>query len=183
MRGGFVHAVVADVGPGLGDAEVEDLHLAVGRDEQVVRLQIAVHDTAVVRGGEAARNLGAIVRNLIDPERPATETGCSVSPDRSSHTKYGTPSAVPMSCTDRMFGWLSAAAARASCSNRRRRSGSVQNSRGSSFTATSRRSSRIAGTKHFAHTTSTERSQDAVRAQRLRWRQGHRSMTVLSTVV
>ena len=75
MRDGFVHAVGADVGPGLGDAEVEDLHLAVGRDEHVVRLQIAVHDAPVVRGGEAARNLGAIVRNLIDPERPATETG------------------------------------------------------------------------------------------------------------
>jgi len=36
----------------LGDAEVENLHAPVARDEQVVGLDVAVNDALVVRGGE-----------------------------------------------------------------------------------------------------------------------------------
>ena len=111
------------------------------RDEHVVGLR---DRGARCPGRARRRDRAQSGRHSPQPDRPRSgprpRRVRSVSPDRSSHTKYGTPSAVPMSCTDRMFGWLSAAAARASCSNRRRRSGSVQNSRGSSFTATSRRS-------------------------------------------
>jgi hypothetical protein len=40
-----------------GQAEVEDLHLPVARDEDVLRLQIAVDDPFFVGSGEAARHL------------------------------------------------------------------------------------------------------------------------------
>src|SRR5688500_197302 len=50
----------------------------------------------------------------------------------------GAPACWPMSWTARMFGWFSAAAARASCSNRASRSGSVEKAAGSTLIATSR---------------------------------------------
>src|SRR5262245_57548340 len=62
----------------------------------------------------------------------------SVSPSSSSDTMKGVASSVPMSNTARMLGWLSAAAARASCSNRRRRSTSAEPAVGSTLIATSR---------------------------------------------
>ena len=41
-------------------AEVEDLHVAVGGDEDVLRLQIAMDDAALVRGGEPLGDLRAL---------------------------------------------------------------------------------------------------------------------------
>ena len=80
-----------------------------------------------------------------------------VSPSSSSETMYETvtggspggtrlppsragagPAATPTSNTARMLGWLSAATARASRSNRRNRSGSVASSGGKTLIATSR---------------------------------------------
>ena len=45
----------------LRDAEVENLHAAVSRDEQVLRLEIAVDDAALVRGGKTPRDLNGVV--------------------------------------------------------------------------------------------------------------------------
>ena len=42
---------------GPGDAEVGDLDASVGRDQQVGRLDVAVHDAAVVGGCSAGRGL------------------------------------------------------------------------------------------------------------------------------
>ncbi len=46
------------VGPGAGDAEVGDLGLAVGGDQDVRRLDVAVDDPAVVGRGERVGDLG-----------------------------------------------------------------------------------------------------------------------------
>ena len=43
---------------GAGDAEVGDLHLPVGRDQQVGRLHVAVHDAGRVRGADRVGGLG-----------------------------------------------------------------------------------------------------------------------------
>src|SRR5947207_15519537 len=51
---------------------------------------------------------------------------------------YGEAWWVSMAWTARIFGWLSAAAARASCSNRARRSRSAGRPEGMPFSATSR---------------------------------------------
>jgi hypothetical protein len=49
------------------ETEVEDLHAAVAGDEDVRRLQIAMDDAAVVRGGESAGDLDAVIDRLADP--------------------------------------------------------------------------------------------------------------------
>ena len=48
----------------LGEAEVEDLDAAVARDEDVVRLQVAVDDALLVRGGQAPGDLAGVVDGL-----------------------------------------------------------------------------------------------------------------------
>ena len=47
-----------------GEAEVEQLHRAVGREEDVLGLQVAVGDLLVVRGGQAASNLRGDIDGL-----------------------------------------------------------------------------------------------------------------------
>src|SRR5690606_2575104 len=51
---------------GLGDAEVGDLHLAGGGDEDVARLDVTVHHTGGVRGLERAAGLLEHVEALVD---------------------------------------------------------------------------------------------------------------------
>jgi hypothetical protein len=48
----------------LRDAEVEDLHAAIAREEQILRLQVAMDDPPSVCGREPARNLHATVDRL-----------------------------------------------------------------------------------------------------------------------
>src|SRR6185369_12313449 len=57
----------------LREAEVQDLDAAVPRDEQVLRLQVAVDDALVVRGGEAVRDLHRVVRRAAGRELAAGE--------------------------------------------------------------------------------------------------------------
>ena len=52
----------------LGEAEVENLHAVRRRDEQIVRLDVAVHDPLVVRRGERQRNLAAVVDGFLNRE-------------------------------------------------------------------------------------------------------------------
>ena len=57
----------------LGQTEIEDLDVAVPGDEQVFRLQVAVHDPLVVRGGEAGRDLDGVLDRLAHRERAAAQ--------------------------------------------------------------------------------------------------------------
>ena len=72
----------------LGETEVEDLDAAVARHEQVLGLQVAVHDPLLVRGGEPVRDLDRVVDGLARRESAAaTRRSRSVSPSRSSETR------------------------------------------------------------------------------------------------
>jgi hypothetical protein len=58
-----------DVGLGqLGQAEVQNLHAPVCRDEDVLRLQVAVDDALVVRRGETTGNLDRVLERLAHRE-------------------------------------------------------------------------------------------------------------------
>ena len=57
----------------LGETEVEDLHAPFARDEDVLRLQVAMDDALVVRRGEAARDLGRVVDRLARRQRRAVD--------------------------------------------------------------------------------------------------------------
>ena len=70
----------------LRQTEVEDLHPAVGRDEHVLRLQVAVDDALVVRGREAVGDLHGDVDGLAHGKRPARSRSRSVSPSSNSDT-------------------------------------------------------------------------------------------------
>ena len=59
------------VGDELGEAEVEQLHEAVGRDHDVLGLEVAVHDPGGVRLREPVRHLGADVEDAAGCERVA----------------------------------------------------------------------------------------------------------------
>src|SRR5262249_23094477 len=51
-------------------AEVKDLHVTIADDEDVLRLQVAVDETAVVRRRKAARNLYAVLHGLAERQPP-----------------------------------------------------------------------------------------------------------------
>ena len=55
----------------LGDAEVEELHLAAPRQHDVRRLDVAMNDVGVVRCRHRARHLHRDVERLVDRHRPA----------------------------------------------------------------------------------------------------------------
>ncbi len=55
------------------EAEVQDLHRAVGGDEDVLRLQIAVGDLPVVCGGQAAGHLRGDLQRLALRQRAAVQ--------------------------------------------------------------------------------------------------------------
>ena len=56
-----------------GQAEVEDLHPAVDADEDVLRLEIAVHDAAGVSGGEPSGNLERDLQGGRERQRAGAE--------------------------------------------------------------------------------------------------------------
>ena len=57
-------------GAGLGDAEVGDLGGAVGHDQQVARLDVAVHDPGPVGGVQGAGGLGHDVQDDVGVQPP-----------------------------------------------------------------------------------------------------------------
>jgi hypothetical protein len=64
------HRAIDDVGfhgRQLGNAEVENLDASILRDEHVVRLEVAVDDATIVRGGQAAGDLDRVVHRLARP--------------------------------------------------------------------------------------------------------------------
>jgi hypothetical protein len=118
-------------GDRLGQPEVEDLHVAGGRQLHVRRLEIAMDDPPFMRVLEAFRNL------LRDRDRfvpGAARRGSirsrSVSPGTSSMARKRMPLASwsPKICA--MFGWLSCASTWASRSNLASRSGSFAKTAG-----------------------------------------------------
>ena len=54
-------------------AEVEDLHLPVAGEEEVVGLEVAMHDAAGVRGGESRRHLRGDLEGLARRQRPGDQ--------------------------------------------------------------------------------------------------------------
>jgi hypothetical protein len=69
------------------DAEVGDLGRALLVDEDVLRLDVAVHDAAGVRGAERAGDLDRVGDRLVDGERPMRRMrSLSVSPSTYSKT-------------------------------------------------------------------------------------------------
>ncbi len=56
-----------------GQAEVEDLGGPLGRQEEILRLDVAVHDPTSVGRGETPRDLGHRVGGLSRRDRPAGE--------------------------------------------------------------------------------------------------------------
>ena len=65
------------VGRGARNAEVGQLHLAVGRHQDVGGLHVAVHDPGAVRGGQCAGDLGEDRRGVVgaEPAAPADQLG------------------------------------------------------------------------------------------------------------
>ena len=85
-RVSWVSGLALRVAPGLvaqlGQAEVQDLHVAVAGDEDVLGLHVAVDDAALVRRGEPARDLDRVLDGLawrepagadLPPQRVALE--------------------------------------------------------------------------------------------------------------
>jgi hypothetical protein len=57
----------------LGQAEVQQLHAAVGGDEDVGRLDVAVADPFLVRGAEGLGNVDAVLERLAQRDRAAVD--------------------------------------------------------------------------------------------------------------
>jgi hypothetical protein len=55
----------------LGQAEVENLYVAVASDENIFRLEIAMENAVIVGGGKSANDLQRIVDRLAHGQRAA----------------------------------------------------------------------------------------------------------------
>ena len=70
----------------LGEAEIENFHAAIAREENVVGLEIAVDDAFVVRGGEAAGDLVCDLERLARRESTLLAGGNFSSSGRARRT-------------------------------------------------------------------------------------------------
>ena len=126
----------------LGEAEVEHLHLAVRRELDVGRLQVAVDDARARAPPRAPRRSGARWASASSSGiGPRFEPLGQVLARRRARAR-GTacPSASSRPWIAAMFGWLSAASSCASRWKRARRSASRATAAGSTLIATSRSS-------------------------------------------
>ena len=57
----------------LGQAEVQDFHFALLVDDDVGGLQVAMHDTGVVSGGQPIGDLDGVAQRLIQPDAFAAD--------------------------------------------------------------------------------------------------------------
>ncbi len=69
------HALNVD---GTGDAEVRDLGLALLREEHVLRLDVAVHEPALVREVQRAGDLQPVTKRLVDRQRPVRQEALEI---------------------------------------------------------------------------------------------------------
>ena len=67
---GFIAGRIRLRAGNLGQAEVENLGAAVVGDEQILRLQVAMHDAFFVRGGKSPGNLLRVLDRFTGSERP-----------------------------------------------------------------------------------------------------------------
>ena len=85
---------------GVGDAEVADQRGAVVGDQDVARLDVAVHDARRVGRGQRRADLGADLRRLLDLQRPArAEQGGQGDRGDELHDQQGWPSCSTTSKT------------------------------------------------------------------------------------
>ena len=95
--------------------------VGVVADEDVVGLEIAVDDAAIVGGDQRARDLQDDPHRGLGLEVPPRRDrrAVSVSPSRRSITKYGRPSTSPLkSVMSMMLGWRMLLTVRASSMKR-----------------------------------------------------------------
>ena len=122
----------------LGEAEVQHLGMSAWRHDDVLRLDVAVDDAALVRLVERIGDLHAEGGDLPRLEAPRRSSDESVSPSTYSITRKSMSSWLPTSKSVQMLGWLSAETARASLANRARRAGSLDRCAGRTLMATTR---------------------------------------------
>jgi len=129
-------------GAALGESEVEHLHLLVGCDLHIARLEVAVDDPALVRRLDRQRDLAAEIECPLERQRPARDALGQRLALNVLERQEPMPALILFDPVDsRDVGWLSDATSFASRSKRASRSGSAANSAGRTFRAT-RRSSR-----------------------------------------
>ena len=58
----------------LGQAEVQNLHSTIAGDEQIFRLQVAMHDALLVRRRQSPRHLQPVFNRLADRKRAIPQT-------------------------------------------------------------------------------------------------------------
>src|SRR6267378_2323297 len=97
-------------GEQLGQSKVEDLQAAILEQEEVLRLEVAVQDTVLVGGGEAARELQGEIRRLWRLQRSFREPRAQRAAAQELRTMKGTPSCTPTSWSARTLGCSSAPA-------------------------------------------------------------------------
>jgi hypothetical protein len=95
-------------------------------------------NSGVVSGGQSTRNVDSEIAGLPQTYGPRRRRSRRVSPCNSSVTMYGDPLNSPTWKIETILGWLRAAVACASSSNRRRRSGSYDQYSRITLIATSR---------------------------------------------
>jgi len=73
MRAAHEQAGLSESGHGdvSGDAEIHDFHRAIGRDHEVLRLDIAVDDAMLVSRLQSCGHLSGDVQGLMDGKRPS----------------------------------------------------------------------------------------------------------------
>jgi hypothetical protein len=77
--------------PGLGQAEVEDLHVAVGSQHDVGRLQVAVDDPVLVRRLQPVGDLAGDPHDLVRRHRPLLHAPAQVLPLHQLHHQEADP--------------------------------------------------------------------------------------------
>ena len=117
--------------------EVENLDVAVACDDDVCRLEIAVHDAAVVGGSERARDLRAVLQGLANGQRsPGDDIGERFSfeklRDRCTRLRRHVRRRRSRGCWGGRYRPASSSRARSA------RAGSLANAGGRTFIATSR---------------------------------------------
>jgi hypothetical protein len=97
--------------------KIQNFCVIVPREENIVRLQIAVHDPVLVRRAIPITTCRATSAALRQGIGPASNRSRRVCPSRYSETIKFVPFSAPTSKIANRFGWFSALSARASCWN------------------------------------------------------------------
>ena len=116
----FDGAIVVGRSLQLGHTEIQNLDAAVVGDEQILRLEVAMNDVAIMRSGESMGDLESIVGRLGNRDRAFRQPLAQVFPFQQLRNDVGNCAFEADVINRKNVGWFRAAAARASCSKRRR---------------------------------------------------------------